>query len=319
MNIVILDGYTLNPGDLTWKDLEALGPCTIYDRSAPEEVVPRAKNAEIILTNKTVLSSDTIKQLKKLKYIGVLATGYNIVDIEAAHNKDIPVTNVPTYSTQSVAQIVFAHLLNLAHHAAHHAKTVRSGRWTSSPDFCYWDTPLIELVGLTMGIIGFGKIGRTTAKLALAFGMNVIFYDIAKPSGTPEGCQPAGMDDIFRTSDVISLHCPLTSDTKKIINTERLEIMKKTAFLINTSRGPLVDEQALADALNNEKIAGAGLDVLSEEPPGENNPLLKARNCFITPHIAWATYAARKRLLQVAVDNVASFLAGKSQNVVNEV
>ncbi|MBC8470172.1 MAG: D-2-hydroxyacid dehydrogenase [Planctomycetes bacterium] len=319
MNIVVLDGYTLNPGDLTWKDLEALGPCTVHDRSAPEAVVPRAKDAEIILTNKTVLSSDTIKQLPKLKYIGVLATGYNIVDIEAARHKNIPVTNVPTYSTQSVAQIVFAHLLNFAHHTAHHAQTVRSGRWTSSPDFCYWDTPLIELAGLTMGIIGFGRIGRATAKLSIAFGMNVIFYDIAKSSSIPEGCQPAGIDDIFRTSDVISLHCPLTSETKKIINRERLEMMKKTAFLINTSRGPLVDEQALADALNNNRIAGAGLDVLSEEPPGENNPLMKARNCCITPHIAWATIAARKRLLRVAVDNVASFLAGKPQNVVNGV
>jgi glycerate dehydrogenase len=317
MNIVVLDGYTLNPGDLTWKNLESLGQCTVHDRSAPEEVVPRAKDAEIILTNKTVLSSDTIKQLPKLKYIGVLATGYNIVDIEAARDIDIPVTNVPTYSTQSVAQIVFAHLLNLAHHAAHHAQTVRSGRWTSSPDFCYWDTPLIELAGLTMGIIGFGKIGQATAKLALAFGMNVIFYDIAEPSSIPQGCQPTGVDDIFRTSDVISLHCPLTSDTTKIINTECLKLMKKTAFLINTSRGPLVDEQALAEALNNETIAGAALDVLSEEPPGESNPLLTARNCYITPHIAWATLAARKRLLQVAVDNVASFLAGKPQNVVN--
>jgi len=319
MNIVVLDGYTLNPGDLSWKNLESLGQCTVYDRSAPEEVVPRAKDAEIILTNKTVLSSDTIKQLPKMKYIGVLATGYNIVDIEAARDIDIPVTNVPTYSTQSVAQIVFAHLLNLAHHAAHHAQTVRSGRWTSSPDFCYWDTPLIELAGLTMGIIGFGRIGQATAKLALAFGMNVIFYDIAEPSNIPQGCQPARMDDIFRTSDVISLHCPLTSDTEKIINTERLELMKKTAFLINTSRGPLVDEQALAEALNNERIAGASLDVLSEEPPGKNNPLLTARNCYITPHIAWATLAARKRLLQVAVDNVASFLAAKPQNVVNGV
>ncbi|MDT8300303.1 MAG: D-2-hydroxyacid dehydrogenase [Sedimentisphaerales bacterium] len=319
MNIVVLDGYTLNPGDLTWKNLESLGQCTVYDRSASEEVVPRAKDAQIILTNKTVLSSDTIKQLPKLKYIGVLATGYNIVNIEAARDIDIPVTNVPTYSTQSVAQIVFAHLLNLAHHVAHHAQTVRSGRWASSPDFCYWDTPLIELAGLTMGIIGFGKIGQATAKLALAFGMNVIFYDIAKPSSIPQGCQPAGMDDISRASDVISLHCPLTSETNKIINRERLELMKKTAFLINTSRGPLVDEQALADALNNERIAGAALDVLSEEPPVESNPLLAAKNCYITPHIAWATYAARKRLLQVAVDNVASFLAGKLQNVVNGV
>jgi glycerate dehydrogenase len=317
MNIVVLDGYTLNPGDLRWKALESLGPCTVYDRSAPEEVVPRAKDAEIVLTNKTVLSSETIKLLPKMRYIGVLATGYNIVDVETARYKDIPVTNVPTYGTQSVVQMVFAHLLNFTQHAAHHAQTVRSGRWTSNPDFCYWDTPLIELAGLTMGIIGFGRIGRAAAKLAVAFGMNVIFYDITKPSITPEGCQPAGLDVIFRKSDVISLHCPLTSETEKIINTEHLEMMKKTAFLINTSRGPLVDEQALADALNNRMIAGAGLDVLSEEPPRENNPLLKAKNCYITPHIAWATIAARKRLLQVAVDNVASFLAGKPQNVIN--
>ena len=319
MNIVVLDGYTLNPGDLTWKDLEFLGRCTVYDRSTPEEVVSRAKDAEIVLTNKTALASDTIKQLPKTKYIGVLATGYNIVDIEAARDIGIPVTNVPTYGTQSVVQMVFAHLLNFTQHAAHHAQTVRSGRWVSSPDFCYWDMPLIELAGLTMGIIGFGRIGKATAKLAIAFGMNVIFYDIAKPSSIPQGCHATGRDDIFRTSDVISLHCPLTSDTEKIINSERLELMKKTALLINTSRGPLIDEQALADALNNDRIAGAGLDVLSEEPPGENNPLLKAKNCYITPHIAWATIAARKRLLQVAVDNVASFLAGKTQNVINGV
>ena len=323
MNIVVLDGYTLNPGDLTWKDLESLGQYTVYDRTDPKEVVPRAKDAEIVLTNKTVLSSDVITQLPKLKYIGVLATGYNVVDIEAARDVGIPVTNVPAYSTQSVAQMVFAHLLNLAQHIAHHAETVRCGRWTSNPDFCYWDTPLIELVGLTMGIIGFGRIGQATAKLALAFGMKVIAYDIVTPSsmpvGPPEGCQFVELDDIFRLSDVISLHCPLTPQTKKIINKERLELMKKTAFLINTSRGPLVDEQALAEALNNDKIAGAGLDVLSEEPPSENTPLLKAKSCYITPHIAWATRAARERLLQVVVDNAASFLAGKPQNVVNGV
>jgi len=317
--IVVLDGYTLNPGDLTWKDLEALGQCTVYDRTDPKEAVPRAKDAEIVLTNKTALSSDAIKQLPKLKYIGVLATGYNIVDTETARTRSIPVTNVPAYSTQSVAQMVFAHLLNLTQHVAHHAETVRCGRWTSNPDFCYWDMPLIELAGLTMGIIGFGRIGRAVAKLALAFGMKVIAYDIVTPSSIPGGCQFVERDDIFRFSDVISLHCPLTPQTKKIINREHLELMKKTAYLVNTSRGPLVDEQALAQALNNERIAGAGLDVLSEEPPSKNNLLLKAKNCFITPHIAWATRAARERLLQVAVDNVASFLAGKPQNVVNGV
>jgi glycerate dehydrogenase len=324
--IVVLDGYTLNPGDLTWKDLEALGQYIIYDRTDPKEVVPRAKDAEIVLTNKTALSSDAIKQLPKLKYIGVLATGYNIVDTETARTRSIPVTNVPAYSTQSVAQMVFAHLLNLAQHVAHHAETVRCGRWTSNPDFCYWDMPLIELAGLTMGIIGFGRIGRAVAKLALAFGMKVIAYDIVTPphqKRLSEALLVRGqfveLDDIFRFSDVISLHCPLTPQTKKIINKEHLELMKKTAYLVNTSRGPLVDEQALAQALNNERIAGAGLDVLSEEPPSKNNLLLKAKNCFITPHIAWATRAARERLLQVAVDNVASFLAGKPQNVVNGV
>ncbi len=319
MNIVVLDGYTLNPGDLTWKDLESLGQCTVYDRTPPEEIVSRAKNAEVVLTNKTLLFSDVIKQLPKLKYIGVLATGYNVVDVEAARNLGIPVTNVPAYSTQSVAQMVFAHLLNLTQHVGHHAETVRSERWTSNPDFCYWDTPLIELVGLTMGIIGFGRIGQATAKLAQAFGMKVIAYDVVSPSGMTEGCQFVGLEDVFQRSDVVSLHCPLTPQTKNIVNKQRLALMKKTAFLINISRGPIVDEQALAQALNNEEIAGAGLDVLSSEPPEKDNPLLKARNCFITPHIAWATRSARQRLLSVVVDNVAAFLAGKPQNVVNGV
>jgi glycerate dehydrogenase len=272
-----------------------------------------------VLTNKTSLFSDVIKQLPKLKYIGVLATGYNIVDIEVARDAGIPVTNVPTYSTRSVAQLVFAHLLNLTQHVGHHAQTVRSQRWTSNPDFCYWDMPLIELVGLTMGIIGFGRIGKATAKLAQAFGMKVIAYDAATPSNMPEGCQFVGLEDVFRRSDVVSLHCPLTPQTKNIVNKQRLALMKKTAFLINISRGPIVDEQALAQALNNEKIAGAGLDVLSSEPPEKDNPLLKAKNCFITPHIAWATRSARERLLKVVVDNVAAFLAGKPKNVVNEV
>ncbi|MHC4640502.1 MAG: D-2-hydroxyacid dehydrogenase [Planctomycetota bacterium] len=316
--IVVLDGYTLNPGDLSWKDLEALGPCTVYDRTGPEDVLSRAEGVEIVLTNKTLLSSDIIEQLPALKYIGVLATGYNVVDIEAANNRRIVITNVPAYSTPSVAQLVFAHLLNLAHHVGHHAQTVRSGRWASSVDFCYWDTPLIELAELTMGIIGFGRIGQTTARLALGFGMKVIAYDIVKPSSMPQGCQFVELDDVFRKSDVLTLHCPLTPQTEKIVNSRRLALMKKTAFLINTGRGPLVDEQALADALNNGKIAGAGLDVLSSEPPNKDNPLLQAKNSFITPHIAWATQAARQRLMKVVVDNVAAFLAGKPQNVVNK-
>lgn len=319
MKIVVLDGYTLNPGDLTWKDLEALGQCAVYDRTRPEEVVPRARDAEIALTNKTVLSSDAIQELHHLKYVGVLATGYNVVDVEAAHRRGIPVTNVPAYGTRSVAQTVFAHLLNLTQHIGHHAETVRAGRWTSSPDFCYWDTPLIELAGLTMGIIGFGKIGRATTELAVAFGMKALAHDIVTPPDVPQGCQMVELEDVFRDSDVVSLHCPLTPQTERILNQERLALMKKTAFLINTARGPLVDEQALADALNDGRIAGAGLDVLSQEPPCEGNPLLEAKNCYITPHIAWASRAARARLLQVVVDNVASFLEGRPQNVVNEV
>jgi len=316
--IAVLDGYTLNPGDLSWKGLEALGQCTVYDRTAPEDVLPRSKGAEIILTNKTLLSSDIIEQLPALKYIGVLATGYNVVDIEAADERGIVITNVPAYSTPSVTQLVFAHLLNLAHHVGHHAQTVKSGRWDSSVDFCYWDTPLIELVELTIGIIGFGRIGQTTAKLAQAFGMKVIAYDIVKPSSMPQSCQFVELDDVFKKSDIVTLHCPLTPQTEKIVNSRRLALMKKTAFLINTGRGPLVDEQALADALNNANIAGAGLDVLSSEPPKKDNPLLQAKNCFITPHIAWATRAARQRLMKVVIENVAAFLAGKPQNVVNK-
>ncbi|MCK5642485.1 MAG: D-2-hydroxyacid dehydrogenase, partial [Gammaproteobacteria bacterium] len=274
--------------------------------------------AAIVLTNKTMLSADTIKRLDDLRYIGVLATGYNVVDATAAGVRGIPVTNVPTYGTDSVAQMVFAHLLNLSQNVAHHGQTVRDGRWNSCQDFCYWDTPLIELAGLVMGIIGFGRIGRATARLATAFGMKVIAYDTVAPPQIAEGCKMVPLDEVLQRADVISLHCPLTPETEKLMNGERLAMMKKTALLINTSRGPLIDEQALADALNSEQIAGAGLDVLSVEPPEEGNPLLAARNCHITPHIAWATLAARGRLLNVAVDNIRAYLAGKPQNVVND-
>ncbi|MHC4594195.1 MAG: D-2-hydroxyacid dehydrogenase [Planctomycetota bacterium] len=319
MKIVVLDSFTLNPGDLSWKSLEELGECAIYDRSALDEVIARSDGAEIIITNKVVISADTISRLGKLRYIGVTATGYNIVDVDAARQRGIPVTNVPTYGTDSVAQMVFAHLLNLAQNVAGHAQTVSNGRWCSAPDFCYWDTPLVELKGLTMGIIGFGRIGQAAARLALAFGMNVIAYDITVPAKIPEACEMVKLNDVFRLADVISLHCPLTPQTENLVNEQRLALMKTTAFLINTSRGPLVDERALADALNNARIAGAGLDVLTIEPPEEQNPLLKARNCYVTPHIAWATRAARERLLDVAVDNVTAFLAGKPKNVVNGV
>jgi len=309
----------LNPGDLSWKDLEAFGECTVYDRTAPQDVVRRAGGAEIILTNKTVLSADIIGSLTKLRYIGVLATGYNVVDIEAARRRGIPVSNVPSYATASVAQMVFAHLLNLALHVGHHARTVRDGRWTACPDFCYWDTPLLELEGLTMGIVGFGRIGRATATLARAFGMKVIVFDVTGLSQMPEGCEAAELNDVFARADVLSLHCPLTPQTEKLVNAERLALMKPTAFLINTSRGPLIDEQALADALNAGKLAGVGVDVLSTEPPSKDNPLLSAKNCHITPHIAWASRAARQRLLSIAIGNVAAFVAGKPQNVVNGV
>ena len=317
MKIVVLDGYTLNPGDLSWGRLEALGDCCVYVRTAPEGVVERVGDAEIVLTNKTVLSGDMIRSLAGLKYIGVLATGYNVVDIEAASERGIPVTNVPTYGTASVAQMVFAHLLNLTQHVGHHGKTVRDGRWTASADFCYWDMPLLELAGLTMSIVGFGRIGRAVAELARAFGMEVIVHDVTVPAEMPEGCRVAELEEVFREADVLSLHCPLTPQTQKLVNAERLALMKPTAFLINTSRGPLIDEPALADALNEGRLAGAGLDVLSTEPPPADNPLLKAQNCYITPHIAWATRSARARLLNIAIDNVAAFIAGKPQNVVN--
>lgn len=317
LKIVVLDGFTLNPGDLSWEGLQELGECTIYDRSASDEIIGRADGAEIIIANKVVLSAGTISGLDKLQYIGVTATGYDIVDVDAARRRGVTVTNVPTYGTDSVAQMVFAHLLNLTQNVAHHARTVSDGRWCSSEDFCYWDTPLIELAGKTMGIVGFGRIGRATAKLALAFGMKVIAYDVAVTGQIPEGCEMAPLEDIFRRADVVSLHCPLTPQTGNIVNERNLALMKETAFLINTSRGPLVDEQALAEALNNGRIAGAGLDVLADEPPDVQNPLLTVRNCYVTPHIAWATRAARERLLNVAVENVVAFVAGKPQNVVN--
>jgi len=317
MQIVVLDGYTLNPGDLSWEELKELGTCEVFDRSRPEEVVPRARAAQIVLSNKVVLSRDVIGQLPGLSYVGVLATGYNIVDAEAARERSIPVTNVPTYGTQSVAQMVFAHLLNLTQHVGHHAATVTKGRWTACPDFCYWDYPLVELAGLTMGIVGLGRIGRVTAQLAVAFGMKVLACDSVPPTDVPEGVQIVELDALFRLSDVVSLHCPLTPETQQLVDCRRLASMKPSAFLINTSRGPLVDDQALADALSSGRIAGAGLDVLSTEPPPPDNPLLHAKNCFITPHVAWATKAARERLLRTVVDNVRAFLDGRPQNVVN--
>jgi glycerate dehydrogenase len=316
MNIIVLDGYTLNPGDLSWDELKSLGDCEVHDRLEPSEIVRFASRCEIVLTNKTELTRADLRQLPRLKYIGVLATGTNIVDLDAARELGIPVTNVPTYGTRSVAQTTLALLLELTQNVGHHSRTVREGRWTQCRDFCYWDRPLIELDGLTMGLVGFGRIGSAVGELAAALGMKLL---VCQPSvrPLPPPIRQVGLETLFRESDVVSLHCPLTVETRNLVNAERLSWMKPTAFVLNTSRGPLIDEQALAAALNSGRLAGAGLDVLSVEPPPADNPLLSAKNCFITPHLAWATRAARSRLMQTAVANVRAFLEGKPQNVVN--
>ena len=316
IQIVVLDGFTLNPGDLDWAELKSLGDCAIYDRTSPSELPLRAANADILLTNKTQLGGGDIRALPRLKYIGVLATGTNVVDLAAARARGTPVTNIPTYGTKSVAQMTFALLLELAHHTGHHAQTVREGRWTRSIEWCYWDFPLVELEGLTMGIVGFGRIGRAVADLAAAFGLKVLACDPAA-GAAPPFVQMVELETLFRESDIVSLHCPLTPQTAGLVNARRLALMKRTAFLLNTSRGPLVDEPALAEALNSGRIAGAAVDVLSVEPPPATNPLLTTNNCIITPHMAWGTRAARARLMKVAVENVRAFLAGKPQNVVN--
>ncbi|HUU43986.1 MAG TPA: D-2-hydroxyacid dehydrogenase [Planctomycetota bacterium] len=337
MRIVCLDGYTLNPGDLSWERFEALGEFAVHDRTPPALTVERAADTPIALTNKTVLDSDVIAKLPGLRYIGVLATGYNVVDLEAAAERGIIVTNVPAYSTEAVAQLVFAHLLNLTHHVALHDASVKRGDWTRADDFCYWLTPLVELDGLTLGIVGLGRIGRAVARIARAFGMNVLAHDPAVTdafkgggSGDPpprenradtppheaSEVELVDLDRLFRESDVVTLHCPLNDDTRHVVNARRLATMKPTAFLINASRGPVVDERALADALNAGRLAAAGVDVLSTEPPSPDNPLVAARNCVVTPHIAWATRAARQRLMNVAADNLQAFLDGSPRNVV---
>jgi len=317
MRIAVLDGYTLNPGDLGWDDLKSLGDCTIFDRTTDDQILARCTGVEILLTNKTPLKRSTISSLPALKYIGVLATGFNIVDVEAAKTRGIPVTNVPAYSTMSVAQVVFAHILNLTHNMAHHTGATHVGRWSSNPDFSFWDFPLIELSGLTIGIVGLGRIGSAVASIAMAFGMKVIAYDPDAGSRSLNASMMASLDDLFAMSDVVSLHCPLTPGNHGMVNRERLSLMKPTAYLINTSRGPLVDNEALAEALNSGAIAGAGLDVLDVEPPPHSHPLLKAKNCAITPHFAWASTAARMRLLKEVEENVRAFLRGERRNVVN--
>lgn len=320
MKIVILDGYTENPGDLSWAGFEALGEVTVYDRTpmteGAGELLRRAKGAELLILNKTPLSEQTIEALcPELKYIGVLATGYNVVDIAAARRHGIPVCNIPTYGTAAVAQFVMALLLELCHHVSDHSRSVHAGDWANCPDFCYWNTPLIELAGKTFGVLGFGRIGQAAAALAAAFGMRIIAYDaFVKESAL---ARMVSLDELFAQSDVISLHCPLFPETEKIINAQSIARMKPGVMILNTSRGPLVDGPALANALADGRVAGAGLDVLTVEPPRADDPLLSAPNCLITPHIAWAPKESRQRLMDIAVENARAFLAGSPQNVVN--
>ncbi len=318
MKIVVLDGYTLNPGDLSWKEMEALGELIVYDRTNPLQIVERAKEADIVLTNKVPLSAQTINQLASLKYIGVLATGYNIIDVAAARARNIPVCNVPGYSTASVAQLTFALLLELTHHVQRHSDAVMKGKWSASPDFCFWDYPLMELDGKSIGIIGFGTIGQKVADIASTFGMHIIANSRTETNQQHrKNFKWAGVQELLQQADVISIHCPLTPATKGLINKESLRLMKPSAFLLNTSRGPIVIDEDLADALNNDIIAGAGIDVLSTEPPSLSNPLLKAKNCMITPHIAWATKEARTRMMNMTLSNLTAFFEGKPVNVVN--
>jgi len=317
MKIVILDGYTANPGDLSWNEMEKLGDVTVYDRTSPRETVARALEADVALTNKVILGRQEIEQLPRLKYIGVLATGYNVVDIEAARERGITVTNVPAYSTMSVAQMVFAHLLTVTNHVEHYADDNRQGRWSRNQDFCYWDAPLTELAGKTFGIVGLGNIGTQVAMIAHAFGMRIVAYTSKQEKDIPYFVEKRGLSELLAESDVVSLHCPLIPDTRQIINSQSVRTMKSTAILINTGRGPLIDDQAVANALADGAIAAYCADVMTQEPPEPNNPLLRQPHAYLTPHIAWASTEARIRLVQVATDNVRAFIDGKPQNVVS--
>ena len=316
MKIVILDGYTTNPGDLSWDGLKALGQVEVFDRTQPSETVARAAGAEVVLTNKVILGREEMAQLPSLKYIGVLATGYNVVDLQVAHERGVIVTNVPAYSTESVAQMVFAHLLTATNHTERYAMENRQGRWSDSPDFCYYDAPIRELSGKTFGIVGLGHIGSRVAQIALAFGMKVKALTSKPAEALSDGIQKTDIKELLHTSDVISLHCPLTPGTHHLINAETILWMNPEAILINTGRGPLVDDHALAAALESGRIKAYCADVMTEEPPKTDNPLLKVPNAYITPHIAWATLEARQRLIQVATENVRAFLSGHPQNVV---
>lgn len=319
MKIVVLDGYTENPGDLSWEGFESLGDLTVYDRTPFKdnnlEIINRAKGAEILIVNKTVISAETIKALKpELKYIGVLATGFNVIDIKTARKNDVTVTNIPTYGTTAVAQYALALLLELCHHVGDHSKSTANGEWCTCEDFCYWRYPLIELAGKTFGVIGYGRIGKATAKLAKAFGMNVLAFD--QFATGDDTARMVSLDEILENSDVISLHCPLTPETNNIINKANISKMKDGVMIINTSRGPLINEQDLAEALVSGKVSGAAVDVLAQEPPCSDNLLLHAKNCLVTPHIAWAPKESRARLMKVAVENLQAYLAGDPQNTV---
>ena len=317
MKIVVLDGYALNPGDLTWDGLQNQGECVIYDRTKPDELYDRIRSAEAIITNKAIIDESLIDRLPNLKYIGVTATGYNVVDIQSARRKGIVVTNIPAYSTDSVAQLVFSHILNIVNRVEMHAETVRDGEWSNNPDFAYWRSPQSELTHKTLGIVGFGRIGRKVAQIGQAFGMKVIFNNRSQINDAPVGTHQTSLDEIFIKSDVVSINCPLTSENTGFVKVDLLQKMKPSAVLINTGRGGLINEADLAEALNAGIIAAAGLDVLSTEPPMPDNPLLKAKNCFITPHIAWATNEARQRLMQITAENLQCFISGIPQNIVN--
>ena len=317
MKIVVLDEYGVNPGDLSWETLEALGDVEVYPRTAPEDVIDRCFNAEIILTNKVVINKQILVSLPRLKYIGVLATGYNVVDVDTASDLDIIVTNIPAYSTDSVVQMTFAHILTMTNRVEHYTQQNRNGRWSNNPDFVYWDTPLIELAGKTMGIVGLGNIGMKVAQLARCFGMEVYAFTSKASSLLPEGIQKTTFEGLLSVSDILSLHCPLNRSTREMINASSLAKMKEGALLINTGRGPLVNEADVAEALRSGHLGGYGADVMCQEPPAEDNPLFSAPNAYITPHIAWATFEARKRLIAIAVGNVKAFIDGNPVNVVN--
>lgn len=317
MKIVVMDGKGVNPGNMSWKQIQQFGELIVYERTASEEIIDHVGDAEIVLTNKTVFDEDTIAKLKNVKYIGVLATGYNVVDLKAASKRGIVVTNIPAYSTDSVAQMTFAHILNVTNHVDHYARASRDGEWSRCPDFCYWDKPLVELAGKTIGIIGLGNIGMKVANIALNFGMNVIAYTSKEPKEIPNGINKASIDNILSDSDIISLHCPLTKQTRELINKDSIAKMKRSVIVVNTGRGPLVNEEDVANALHNGLIGAYCADVMCSEPPSADNPLFVEQNAYITPHVAWASKEARIRLMDIAEKNIHSFLSGKPINVVN--